>query len=48
MHNMSAGKIYGPDGEIWGFKKWVLSSEVKAIENNKYKNLCSCWTLLIL
>lgn len=35
MHNMSAGKIYGPDGEIWGFKKWVLSSEVKAIENNK-------------
>ena len=35
MHNMSAGKEFGPDGEIWGFKKWVLSSEVKAVENNQ-------------
>ena len=35
MHNMSAGKVFGPDGEIWGFKKWILSSEIKAVKNNK-------------
>jgi hypothetical protein len=35
MHNMSAGKVFGPDGTIWGFKKWILNSEIKAVKNNK-------------
>ena len=35
MNNLGVNKSFGPDGKVWGFKRWIMDPGIKNVDSNE-------------